>query len=183
MIKLNEIVLKKVLEAIGHENLWAKAYEGMANDNGIQHFRFNHFRSEINHPAITDHRDFNPITLLYSQDGLEAFVDGRWSTVSIKEDHFVVNLGIHLETLVNDRNKLTGIWHRVKQIKEGVERNTFALFSLPNSDLPVCSLQADGSLFAEYASYNEFKEECYREATSEDPMEYFLQKLAKKEIQ
>lgn len=110
------------------ENDWERASGGVTGDKGQTHFTFNHYRKDKQMTGLAAHRDFGQITVLFiNSRGLQARVNNAWVDVMPLQNHFVINFGRALETLVNDPKKLVAAWHQVPQVsKDRISFGTFA---------------------------------------------------------
>lgn len=150
-------MLKKSLEICRiPEEFWKKVSGGATESEGQVHFTFNHYSPKKGKvPGIDVHRDFGLITVLYiNQKGLQARIDGEWKEVNPIENHFVINFGRTLETLVNESEQLTAAWHRVPSLQE--ERISFGIFMDHHNDSKIYSRQGDGSLVVHAEHYETY---------------------------
>jgi isopenicillin N synthase-like dioxygenase len=97
--------------------------------------RILHYPPSDNHIRANAHTDINLLTLLpmAAGDGLELFVDNQWKTLTVEENHLVVNVGDMLELYSNGRFRST--LHRV--VNKGVSRSRYsaALFVHAKDDV------------------------------------------------
>ncbi len=163
-----DILTKKILKVVLMssdipEKMWSLGTGTLTDGKGQNHFSFNHYRPEKNTIGIKAHRDFGFLSILFiEKDGLEAYHKKEWKNVPHLNGHFVVILGKAFEILVNDVNKVTGAWHRVRQLSE--ERASFAITCDNDENLPVLRYQKDESqLETVHPCYKEYLKDCFNE--------------------
>ncbi|KAK0580988.1 hypothetical protein LWI29_008488 [Acer saccharum] len=130
--KLGSVILELICEGLGLE----AGYLGDDKLSGSALMSVNHYPPCPN-PSLTlgllKHCDPNLITILLQGDvsGLQVFKDGQWISVHPLPSAFVVNLGLVLQIISND--KLKSVKHRaVTNSKKA--RTSAAIFITPTSD-------------------------------------------------
>lgn len=159
-----DVVLKEALASADiPKELWNEGTGLVTNNGGSVHFSFNHYRPEKTALGLKPHKDFGFVTILYiEKPGLEAFYNGEWVAVDPMENHFVVILGRALEILINDKSKVTGGLHRVRQLSE--ERVSFTITCDSNADKPVkCFQPLTNSLETVHESFQAYLESNFEE--------------------
>lgn len=160
MRELGTNILKQTLRHCDiAEQDWDSASGGVAVGKGQTHFTFNHYRQEKPKEAMAAHRDFGQITVLFiNKKGLQARINNVWTEVLPQENHFVINYGRALETLVNDAHKLTAVVHRVPQLQE--DRISFGIFS-DNDDDSTLFTREEGTLKDTGQSYKQYLQKMF----------------------
>lgn len=119
------------------ESQWNQVTGGITENRGWLKFAGQHYRKDVNKIGLMKHADSGFITLLgLLKNGLQAYIEGNWVDVKPLDDYLVVNWGLNMENLVNNKEKLRAVLHRVVQ-QETDDRVSFAFFADPNPDFPI----------------------------------------------
>jgi isopenicillin N synthase-like dioxygenase len=162
MHKIGPDVLTKSLQLLDiPESEWSKLTGKLSQEEGTVHFSANHYRSEIECPGLSAHRDIGFVTVLFiNQLGLEAEHNKEWKSVPPLEGHFVINFGRNLEIATGNRGLVDAAWHRVCQVVK--DRTSFGVFLDGGVEEPVYSY--DGKTCTEkYPSTQKYMDECFKE--------------------
>jgi hypothetical protein len=130
-------VLKATLAQINvPEDLWDLVTNCSVSGGGTRWFAASHYRPERDQLGCAPHKDTGFVTILYiEQDGLEAWVGERWTSIAPLPGHFVVNFGGSLELLTAALEEpVKAILHRVRQcfpVAGRPDRFSFAAFANP----------------------------------------------------
>ena len=130
LTRLSESLINDVLAAVGiPPALRSLATGGCSTGAGSYHLTFNHYRPEHEGPGLGAHKDDGFVTILrITQPGLEINTSGRWQSVPVRPDCFVINFGLSMELLTEGaRTPIAAILHRVAA--QTVERSSFGHFS------------------------------------------------------
>jgi hypothetical protein len=163
MDQLANNLLKAILEQAGiPKELWSDGTGLLTAGGGQKHFSFNHYRFKKQTAGIKSHQDIGFLTILFVEKaGLEAVYKGEWVDVPPLANHFVVLLGKAFEILVDDCSKVSGAWHRVRQLTE--ERVSFAVTCDNDENQSVKRyLRKMAQLATVHESYHDYLEECFK---------------------
>jgi len=138
-------ISKKILGFCGFsEKDWSLVSGGLTEDKGWVHLSVNHYRPEKEGIGMEEHKDMGQVTVLFfNQEGLEVMHQKKWTSVPPKENHFLINFGQALEVLVNDRDRLVAVLHRVRHV---ADRISFALFAENAPDSYLCERTTTGEI-------------------------------------
>lgn len=123
--------MKNILHALNiPEDLHGTITGGLTDYQGNVDFKVSHYDHTQNFIGIRWHYDIDWITVLHvSTPGLLVKVDGEEKELSFENGSFVVFLGIFFEELIGDRNKVSAIYHHVRQLTENENnRITWGVF-------------------------------------------------------
>ena len=88
------------------------------------------------------HTDIDYLSILpyATEKGLQVFMDGKWHTIVVPEDAFIVNVGDMIENLTNGLFK--SALHRVKALEPGKDRFSMVFFVHPTGETSLAPIEA-----------------------------------------
>ncbi len=169
MYALGVDVLKKSLKVCQiPEKDWDMATGGVTEGKGTGIMAFNHYDPKKQNEGLPEHRDFGQMTILFIDEvgGLQAKINGEYTDVPQLKDHFVINFGRAIETLVNNKQQLTAGWHRVNKVAK--DRISFGVFIDHNSAYPMYQRVGDSSYQKVENSYADYLKKRFAETYVSD---------------
>ena len=136
--------------------------QSVCQGKGNYYFSTNYYDATEDLMGIPIHKDFGFLTLLFpEEEGLFAYIAGKWTPVNPKENCCVVLVANQFQLLVNDQEKCNAAWHYVEKMSEGSHRTSFAIASDSAPNQPIYQLKKDGTAKIVFPSSQEYLKHCF----------------------